>query len=87
MKRSKPAKERASIAMDAYAEDHERNVLATLPNLNEPTSWADRVERLYRREVVPRLEAKAELTEVERRVLDKARAFLKAADRRGGTVS
>lgn len=70
-----------------FAEAHENNVLVEMKNTNEPPSWMRRVERLYRETVIPRLEAKAAkaaLSDIERQVLAKARAYLAAEGTGGG---
>lgn len=67
-------------ADQAYVENggdaNRESVLVELADTHEPPWWEARVERLYRLEVIPRLEGKANLSEVEKRVLGKARAFL-----------
>ncbi len=80
MKRVETPKKTASLAIDAFAAEHQ-GLLAELPDFQEPAWWAARVERLYRNEVVPRLEAKKRLTRIDKQVLAKARAFLAAVER------
>lgn len=60
-------------------EDGGRPVIGELQDTNWPEAWDRRVEKLYRVHVLPRLEAKARregLTEIEKQVMEKGKAFL-----------
>lgn len=62
-----------------FSEKHKQDIIAELPDTNDPPSWEERVERLYKDFIIPRLERlekRRKLTAIERSVLEKGRTFL-----------